>query len=226
MATMPTDLAEIFRADHRHGRIRMKRHPKHGRKPPSPVRKWKKEHYGHRNPDSGVGSNSSSQSDGKTDISETETEKSSTVADESDGNVETGSGDSSSCTDIADLDSTPNPDAHNDRNNNNNIGLTAHQTLSLEDTLRRQQTRDKSIDTHELFTDARYHLARAGKHILDWVLLIPTDLTLSFSKGFHNAPKLYHDPMVQETPTVRGVKGGLRAAGTVSLTTYWGRKHC
>ncbi|KAL4765013.1 putative UDP-glucose,sterol transferase [Aspergillus foveolatus] len=214
MATMPTDMAEMFRADHRHGRIRMKRHPKHGRKPSSPVQKWKKEHYGHRNPDSGVGSNSSSQSGGRTDISETETEKSSTVADDSEGNVETGSGDSSSRTDIADLDSTPNPDVHNDSNNNNDIGITSHQTLSLEDTLRRQQTRDKSIDTHEHFMDARYHLVRAGKHILDWVLLIPTDLTLSFSKGFHNAPKLYHDPMVQETPTVRGVRGGLRAAGT------------
>jgi hypothetical protein len=47
---------------------------------------------------------------------------------------------------------------------------------------------------------------------------------LSFSKGFHNAPKLYHDPMVQETPMVRGVKGGLRAAGTVSLPTHRGRK--
>jgi hypothetical protein len=95
--------------------------------------------------------------------------------------------------------------------------LTAElKSLSLESTLRRQQSREKSVQVREVLTDARYHVTRAGKHLLNWVLLIPTDLTLSFSKGFHNAPKLYHDPMVQETPTVRGVRGGLRAAGTVS----------
>jgi hypothetical protein len=89
--------------------------------------------------------------------------------------------------------------------------------LSLESTLRRQQSREKSVQIREILTDARYHATRAGKHLLNWVLLLPTDLALSFSKGFHNAPKLYHDPMVQETPTVRGVKGGFRAAGTVSF---------
>ncbi|KAL4885393.1 hypothetical protein BJY04DRAFT_134029 [Aspergillus karnatakaensis] len=86
--------------------------------------------------------------------------------------------------------------------------------LSLEDTLRRQKSKENSIGFREVLTDARYHVTRAGKRVLNWVLLLPTDLTLSFSKGFHNAPKLYHDPMVQDTPTVRGVKGGLRAAGT------------
>ncbi|KAL2785872.1 hypothetical protein BJX66DRAFT_48580 [Aspergillus keveii] len=98
---------------------------------------------------------------------------------------------------------------------NQDPDLTAElRTLSLESTLRRQQSREKSVQVREVLTDARYHVTRAGKHLLNWVLLIPTDLTLSFSKGFHNAPKLYHDPMVQETPTVRGVRGGLRAAGT------------
>ncbi|KAL2844170.1 hypothetical protein BJY01DRAFT_215226 [Aspergillus pseudoustus] len=93
--------------------------------------------------------------------------------------------------------------------------LTAElKTLSLENTLRRQQSRENAIEVREVLADARYHASRAGKHLLDWILLLPTDLSLSFSKGFHNAPKLYHDPMVQETPTVRGVRGGLRAAGT------------
>ncbi|KAL3461160.1 hypothetical protein BJX64DRAFT_300186 [Aspergillus heterothallicus] len=87
-------------------------------------------------------------------------------------------------------------------------------TLSLENTLRRQQSREKSIQAREILTDAQYHVTRAGKYLLKWALLLPTDLALSFSKGFHNAPKLYHDPMVQETPTVRGVRGGVRAAGT------------
>jgi hypothetical protein len=104
---------------------------------------------------------------------------------------------------------------------NQDPDLTAElRTVSLESTLRRQQSREKSVQVREVLTDARYHVTRAGKHLLNWVLLIPTDLTLSFSKGFHNAPKLYHDPMVQETPTVRGVRGGLRAAGTVSFLPF------
>ncbi|KAL6231895.1 hypothetical protein BDW75DRAFT_31010 [Aspergillus navahoensis] len=228
MATMPTDMAEMFRGNHRHSRIDIKGHPRHGKKPPSPVKKWKKEHYGHRNLDTGVGSSRSSQSDRRRESSETETERSSTGADDSNGDVETSSGVSSlayasameeasqaSRTNIADTASKKStPSALSNSNDENDNRTAAHQTLSLEETLRRQQTRDKSIDTHEVLTDARYHLARAGKHILDWILLVPTDLTLSFSKGFHNAPKLYHDPMVQETPTVRGVRGGLRAAGT------------
>ncbi|KAJ0421271.1 hypothetical protein BJY00DRAFT_312185 [Aspergillus carlsbadensis] len=98
---------------------------------------------------------------------------------------------------------------------NQDPDLTAElKTLSLENTLQRQQSREKSVQVREVLTDARYHVTRAGKHLLNLVLLLPTDLALSFSKGFHNAPKLYHDPMVQETPTVRGVRGGLRAAGT------------
>lgn len=92
--------------------------------------------------------------------------------------------------------------------------------LSLENTIGRHQSREKAVEVREVLTDARYHVSRAGKHLLEWVLLLPTDLTMSFSKGFHNAPKLYHDPMVQETPTVRGARGGLRAAGTVGLYLY------
>lgn len=89
--------------------------------------------------------------------------------------------------------------------------VTDMKALSLENTIGQQQSREKAVEVREVLTDARYHVSRAGKHLLDWVLLLPTDLTMSFSKGFHNAPKLYHDPMVQETPTVRGVRGG--AAG-------------
>ncbi|KAL4972961.1 hypothetical protein BDW66DRAFT_169057 [Aspergillus desertorum] len=206
VATMPTDMAEIFRGN-----------------PGKP--KWKKEHYGHGKLDTGVGSSSSNQSDER--LENFENKHSSAGTDDSDGDLETGSGESSSTyasatekalqasrINISGGDSKPNTNPHTDSNYDNDIGVTAHQTLSLEETISRQRTGDKSIDTHEFLTDARYHLARAGKHILAWILLLLTDLTLSFSKGFHNAPKLYHDSMVQETPTVRGVRGGLRAVGT------------
>ncbi|PYH76778.1 UDP-glucose,sterol transferase [Aspergillus uvarum CBS 121591] len=53
-----------------------------------------------------------------------------------------------------------------------------------------------------------------AKHILNWAIMIPTDVTLSLSKGFHNAPKLYRDSTVEKTPKVLGVRSGFRAAGT------------
>ncbi|KAJ9231410.1 CAZyme family GT1 [Paecilomyces variotii] len=54
--------------------------------------------------------------------------------------------------------------------------------------------------------------ARLAKHSLNFVLVIPTDVTLSMAKGFHNLPKLYHDTTVQKIPTVRGIGSGLGAA--------------
>ncbi|RHZ61981.1 uncharacterized protein CDV56_101485 [Aspergillus thermomutatus] len=39
------------------------------------------------------------------------------------------------------------------------------------------------------------------------------DLTLSLSRGFHNAPLLYHDETVTPAPTVTNLWTGLQAAG-------------
>lgn len=61
----------------------------------------------------------------------------------------------------------------------------------------------------------RTHGSRMSKKLLKTIFWLPTDLTLSLSKGFHNAPKMYHDRMVKETPKVVGFRSGLTAAGTV-----------
>jgi hypothetical protein len=63
--------------------------------------------------------------------------------------------------------------------------------------------------------EMQYHGGRMSKKLLKTVIWLPTDLTLSLSKGFHNAPKLYHDRMVKSTPKVIGFRSGLRAAGKV-----------
>lgn len=63
--------------------------------------------------------------------------------------------------------------------------------------------------------EMQYHGSRMSKKFLKTVIWLPTDLTLSLSKGFHNAPKLYHDRMVKSTPKVIGFRSGLRAAGKV-----------
>lgn len=86
--------------------------------------------------------------------------------------------------------------------------------LDLERTVTRLRSREMS-HTKEILAETSYHSARATKHILNWLLLLPTDLTLSLTKGFHNAPKLYHDTLVEESPRVLGVRSGFRAAGTV-----------
>lgn len=86
--------------------------------------------------------------------------------------------------------------------------------LDLERTITRLRTREES-GAKEFFGEATYHAGKMAKHILNWAIMIPTDVTLSLSKGFHNAPKLYHDSTVEKTPKVLGVRSGFRAAGTV-----------
>ncbi|KAL4928929.1 putative UDP-glucose,sterol transferase [Aspergillus undulatus] len=272
MAEIPSDVAEVIRGTHRsHRRPRSSKHLKHGQKQraPSPVRRWKKEHYALQNLDSGVGSSTestrrssdregSSADTGKTpDMSHADGDDDENEEGESDsGSISASSATiSSSATSSAassyasareettddnpsklsqarpeiaaqpagkhgagdkegDKETQSVSDSAMSRTPTNENITDDMQTLSLEDTLRCQQSREKSAQPKEILTDARYHVSRAGKHLLNWALLLPADLTLSFSKGFHNAPKLYHDPMVQETPTVRGLRGGLRAAGT------------
>jgi hypothetical protein len=65
-------------------------------------------------------------------------------------------------------------------------------------------------------SETRYHAAKSAKYALNFVLVLPTDLALSLTKGFHNAPKLYYDDTVESIPKVIGVKSGFRAAGRVS----------
>ena len=45
------------------------------------------------------------------------------------------------------------------------------------------------------------------------VITAPMDLTLAFSQGLHNAPKLYGDTTVRVPHRISGIQSGLRAAG-------------
>ncbi|PKX91190.1 putative UDP-glucose,sterol transferase [Aspergillus novofumigatus IBT 16806] len=85
--------------------------------------------------------------------------------------------------------------------------------LDLERTISRRATREARGGIHVVLAETGYHGKRFGKRLLNWAITIPTDVTLSLSKGFHNAPKLYHDRTVAKTPTVMGVRSGFRAAG-------------
>jgi hypothetical protein len=65
--------------------------------------------------------------------------------------------------------------------------------------------------------EATFHGCMMSKKFLRLIMWLPTDVSLSMSKGFHNAPKLYNDPMVKDTPQVISVRGGFRAARKVVL---------
>lgn len=73
----------------------------------------------------------------------------------------------------------------------------------------------KSARAKHALSETRYHVVKGAKYALEFVLVVPTDFTLSLSKGFHNAPKLYHDDTVESIPKVMGPKSGFRAAGKV-----------
>ncbi|GFF42135.1 sterol 3-beta-glucosyltransferase [Aspergillus udagawae] len=85
--------------------------------------------------------------------------------------------------------------------------------LDLEKTISRRASRERRGGIHVVLGETGYHGKRLGKRLLNWAIMVPTDVTLSLSKGFHNAPKLYHDTTVAKTPTVMGVRSGFRAAG-------------
>lgn len=65
--------------------------------------------------------------------------------------------------------------------------------------------------------DAGITFNRFARRLLNSVILLPMDFTLSLSKGFHNAPKLYHDRMVKTTRKVMGIRSGFKIAGQVCL---------
>lgn len=72
----------------------------------------------------------------------------------------------------------------------------------------------KFIVLHE----AALHGSKMSKKLMKVIILLPAEFSLGMARGFHNAPKLYHDPTVVDTPQVVGLQSGLSAAGKVRLS--------
>ncbi|PTU23988.1 hypothetical protein P175DRAFT_0469539 [Aspergillus ochraceoroseus IBT 24754] len=225
---LPTGVAEVFQPHnyrhsyHHHHHHRPHRHFSHGQRDPlhRQVKEWKQNRASRPSTvDSGVGSSEGRRSD------ELESQSRSGSGSGSEGDFAEEASNSESDTTYSSVkegaegpvDGTPTGDAGSpavSKASTTDEPDEEMKELSLESTIGRTRSRDRVYETREVLIDAGYHITKAGKHLLNWLLFLPTDLTLSLSKGFHNAPKLYNDPMVQETPTVRGVRGGFRAAGT------------
>lgn len=75
-------------------------------------------------------------------------------------------------------------------------------------------TPTKSPKVNVLY-EASFHGSKMSKKFLRLIIVLPTDVSLSMARGFHNAPKLYHDLTVNDVPQVIGFRSGFRAAGKV-----------
>lgn len=94
-------------------------------------------------------------------------------------------------------------------------GLSQTRTLQLEKSMT-MSGGTEAAKRHTFIAEAASQGSRMSKKLINLLIWLPTDMSLSLSKGFHNAPKLYHDPMVKTTPKVMGVRSGFRAAGQVT----------
>ncbi|TGZ76788.1 UDP-Glycosyltransferase/glycogen phosphorylase [Ascodesmis nigricans] len=70
------------------------------------------------------------------------------------------------------------------------------------------------------------HHRRSPRHshpLLRSLLHLPIDIPLAIAQGYHNLPRLYHDPTVRHPARITGFHSGLRAAGKeFSLGIYDG----
>lgn len=69
----------------------------------------------------------------------------------------------------------------------------------------------KFIVLHEVVL----HGSKMSKKFIKLIIWLPADFSLGMARGFHNAPKLYHDSTVIDAPQVVGLQSGFSAAGKV-----------
>ena len=86
-----------------------------------------------------------------------------------------------------------------------------------------QSKMDRLLDPlHQLIKTNTILAQRASLRTLDLLLLLPMDLTLSLSRGFHNAHiLLYHDGTVPPVPRVINFRTGCKAAKKVTITSLF-----
>lgn len=84
-----------------------------------------------------------------------------------------------------------------------------------------KQGRKGNISTFGNFLPSTVaHASRWAQEILNMIVIPPMEISLTLSKGFHNAPLLFHDDTVRDSPSVTGIRSGLGAAGTVRIRPH------
>lgn len=83
---------------------------------------------------------------------------------------------------------------------------------------RRQETNGHVWNVGNFLPTTAAHASRLVKEILNIIIIPPMEISLTFSKGFHNAPLLFQDDTVRNSPRVTGMRSGLESAGTVRVS--------
>lgn len=76
---------------------------------------------------------------------------------------------------------------------------------------------------HQMRSETAFALSTISKKALRVIIKLPADLSLTLSKGFHNAPSIYGDHLVKPCPQVTDLQTGFKAAGkvlTLLLSVY------
>lgn len=63
------------------------------------------------------------------------------------------------------------------------------------------------------------YILRLGRRIFDLIVIPPMEITLTLTRGFHNAPRLLHDDTIDRVPKVTGVRDGMKTAEKVGVDT-------
>lgn len=84
---------------------------------------------------------------------------------------------------------------------------------------RRQGTKGHVSNFGNFLSTTAAQSSRLAQGILDIIVIPPMEISLTLSKGFHNAPLLFQDDTVRNIPRVTGVRSGLETAGTVRVSS-------
>ncbi|OJD14916.1 hypothetical protein AJ78_04775 [Emergomyces pasteurianus Ep9510] len=113
-------------------------------------------------------------------------------------------------TEIASESSTP--IVSGEDNSDNTTERTSSSSLERDDSTLRS-AKSKPSERRNITSTDVVCAGQAARRIINLGLKSPMDFALGVSKGFHNAPKLYGDTTVRDTPKVTGFHSGLKAAG-------------
>lgn len=133
--------------------------------------------------------------------------------------------------------STPGDFADEDNETYVNGSTRSSRSSSIERKRNLQQEKAKPMSSSmtsskpqklNILYEASFHGSKMSKKLLRLIIWFPTDVSLSMARGFHNAPKLYHDPTVKDIPQVISIRSGFRAAGKVISAIpapAWGQEY-
>ncbi|KAJ5761948.1 CAZyme family GT1 [Penicillium nucicola] len=113
-----------------------------------------------------------------------------------------------------DISNQGNEDAMNEISRTRSLERKRNLQLEKAKTMSSSMTPSKP-PKYTILHEVAVHGSVTSKKLVKVILWLPTDLSVSMARGFHNAPKLYHDSTVTDVPQVVSLRSGFKAAGKV-----------